>query len=56
MIRRELLASLWRPFPCDPPLPVVELDATINDPAFATACARELLANIARAADTRRAP
>ena len=29
-------------------IPVIEMDTTINDPAFAEACARTLLAAIAR--------
>jgi uncharacterized protein (UPF0261 family) len=30
-------------------LPVIEMEAVINDPAFAEACARELLKNLAAA-------
>ena len=38
-----------------PDVPVVEMDAAINDPAFARACAESLLANMAAAAAGRRA-
>lgn len=37
-------------------IPVVALDTTVNDPAFAAACARELLANIARKTSAPRTP
>ena len=34
-----------------PGLPVVELDCTVNDPAFAAACAQALLAQLKPAAN-----
>ncbi|MBL9206090.1 MAG: Tm-1-like ATP-binding domain-containing protein [Opitutaceae bacterium] len=37
-------------------IPVVELDSTVNDPAFAAACARELLAAMGKTVSTPRAP